>query len=123
MDTKETIKLNNELIARFMGWTSRSSEAAGAIFPSIKYWKAPDSTKYGYSYPNNYHSSWNALMPVVEKIEKMGMSTDIHYFCGVKKNSTGFYGATFIGYAGHLSVYDKSNHPAALVGKRNAMLA
>ena len=62
--TQEEIIEGNKLIAEFMGY-----ELAGPGFPS------------GYFVNNDYfhfenlkfHTSWNWLMPVVEKIESLGM--------------------------------------------------
>ena len=56
-----------------------------------------------------FHKSWNWLMPVVEKIELLGASTDIHYFAGTKKNSTGWFGTSILGYSVGLSNYDHTN--------------
>ena len=36
-----------------------------------------------------FNSSWDWLMPVVEKIERLGASTEIHYFAGTDKQSFG----------------------------------
>lgn len=63
----------NKLIAEFMGWTSSKSSDAGILGGSITYWRNPDSGRVWYSHPDNYHNSWNELMPVVEKI------SNIHY--------------------------------------------
>lgn len=54
-----------------------------------------------------YNSSWDWLMPVLEKIEKMGVSTEIHYFAGTKFNAAG-YMASLLGYSSMVSTYDSS---------------
>ena len=43
-------------------------------------WRFPDGDLY-YSYDLLYHTSWNWLMPVVEKIETLGLNIpiDIHW--------------------------------------------
>jgi hypothetical protein len=83
---------NNKLIAEFMGEVTEY-EINDPLFNQVY----------------NFNSSWNRLMPVVEKIESLGVSTDIHYFAGIKKNTTGYFGTTFIGYTAKLSKYDSTN--------------
>ena len=61
-----------------------------------------------YHWNVNYDSSWDWLMPVVEKIEKIGVSTEIHYFAGTKKQSFG-YNCTFLGYKSDISIFETSN--------------
>lgn len=61
---------NNELIAEFMGFTHTSTE-------QDTFWSKPDSpmaTIYDWDYHTlglEFDKSWDWLMPVVEKIEKM----------------------------------------------------
>jgi hypothetical protein len=57
METNE-INEGNKLIAQFMGWTNEGDE---------NYWRTPNDN---YEMPNKFHSSWDWLMPVVEKIGK-----------------------------------------------------
>jgi hypothetical protein len=57
---------NNKLIACFMGYTTqRTGEGDMIISPNGKW--AVDS------YPN--YDSWNELMPVIDKVEKLGFDT------------------------------------------------
>lgn len=66
---------DNKLIAEFMGLTPNME----SIFdPGIKQWLDAD----GEYYTDNelkYHSSWDWLMPVVEKIESLD------YFCMINR--------------------------------------
>ena len=36
-----------------------------------------------------YHESWDWLMPVVERIENLGVSTDIHYYAAINLQELG----------------------------------
>lgn len=89
-DTKE----NNKLIAYFMN-----------VKPT-GYYTGLNEFKAEYL---EYDTSWDWLMPVVEKIEKLGVSTDIHYYAGTTKNASGFYGTELLGYSTDLSIYDSTN--------------
>ena len=64
----EEIKEGNALIIEFMGGTHRVSERYGDVF------RIPDKAgEYGEkAQPIHYHTSWDWLMPVVEKIRKHG---------------------------------------------------
>jgi len=65
------IQEGNKLIAEFMGWTYSKSSDAGILGGSITYWRNPETGHVGYFHPDKYHSSWDWLMPVVEKINTM----------------------------------------------------
>jgi len=51
---------NNKLIAEFMGWTE---DMDSITHEGDKWWSSPDTHKY--------HTSWDWLMPVVEKIDEV----------------------------------------------------
>lgn len=61
-----TTEEGNKLIAEFIGWNHHPN-------PSFDQYEM-----------NNlqYHSSWGWIMPVVEKIETLGYSTNIHGYEG-----------------------------------------
>lgn len=73
---KETIKEGNEIIAKFM--------SNGQLYPHPS--MSGSTAPMGYKLPNGwwnkdaleYHSSWDWLMPVVEKIESLGFQFFIH---------------------------------------------
>ncbi len=70
---------NNKLIAQFMGVPSFR-------FGTITKYQTNNPSKEAYSYPENldfendlkYNSSWDWLMPVVEKIRKTTINIDIN---------------------------------------------
>lgn len=66
---QEIIWFNDELIARFMGGKSR--KVIFCVFP--------DGTDVRWN-QLKYHSSWEALMPVVEKIRSLGETVEISTF-------------------------------------------
>ena len=71
--TQEETRLGNKAIAEFMGWKYISD---GDCF-----YKAPN---YLFSNEMKYHSSWEWLMPVVEKISRIKLdeyenNADTHY--------------------------------------------
>ena len=105
--TKEEIVDGNRLIAEFMGkklqkgnfWSKMLGYADEFIIINGEpKWSLSDIP---------YNSSYDWLMPVVEKIEKLGISTNIHYFAGIKKHS---YGMTTITYDSICSEYDLTNY-------------
>lgn len=59
----ETIQ-GNKLIARFMG---------GKQYPIGKWWHLPNTSGYVTTGKLKYHTSWDWLMPVVQKIRDMPM--------------------------------------------------
>ncbi len=98
MKTSEILE-NNILIAKFMGWqVIKEGKYFTTYKPSAK---NPCSIKsvVGYVYERpawysianhcNYHSDWNWLMPVVDKIESLGFVVEIslHQTCLYKKPS------------------------------------
>lgn len=58
---------NNKLIAEFMGW----GEDNGFLFPPND--KSMNTIDGWYSKDIPYHTSWDWLMPVVEKIEEISI--------------------------------------------------
>jgi len=76
--TEQEIKDGNKLIAEFMGarLTLRNNELAVYLSENAVHAEYFRVTQY-----NKYHSSWDALMPVVEKIEslpKINAAVDIN---------------------------------------------
>lgn len=69
------IKENNHLIATFLGFTIKK----GAWEESFTGWYIPikDFVDKEYVHPDHlqFHTSWDWLMPVLDKIEKMGHQT------------------------------------------------
>ena len=85
METEDIIK-SNKLIAEFMGGMSHEKETSfirGYIgldefnFQEKDYPETPHDGSCWKFYELKYHSSWNWLMPVVEKIEKLGYRVTI----------------------------------------------
>jgi hypothetical protein len=73
METDRQLWIDNELIAAFMGAEIKIS--SDSILPIAKFTDAPAGNKKYSSFEINfleYHSSWDWLMPVVEKIESSG---------------------------------------------------
>ncbi|KKN20939.1 hypothetical protein LCGC14_0930500 [marine sediment metagenome] len=111
MKDKEILK-NNKLIAEFMGYR----DGHAPCFFTNPYKCTCDYHKTHGEYDDDdeeddepkYNSSWDWLMPVVEKIEKLGVSTNIHYYSGVKVSeftmdipkrlSIEGHGSSFLGY-------------------------
>jgi hypothetical protein len=90
MTDKEIIE-GNKLIAEFMGWkcTSRKSYNDDILVLYTDKDTIFKYNKHGYLYNKNpwdaplkYHSSWDWLMPVVEKIKSLGDSYEINGLYG-----------------------------------------
>ncbi len=84
-DTIENIIKNNELIALFMG--GRFETNLSFTYTKSGWFDTPanDNCQVAQSYSFKYHSDWNWLMPVIEKI------------CTIKfGNEFGFNGHTFL---------------------------
>lgn len=83
--TNEEILAGNRLIAEFMGATT----CKHGIFEAVNF---PDATNEGFkSYDLiylKYHSSWDWLMAVVEKIESLGYWVKIYGFIDLCGNHT-----------------------------------
>lgn len=77
MEKQEIIE-SNELIAHFMGMKLTKGWAPKGSTPFVD-WKVPeDSPLYSIAHTSEslyFHSSWDWLMPVVEKIESLGYHT------------------------------------------------
>jgi hypothetical protein len=116
MKSKEIIK-NNVLIALFMG-AKKLDKTSGLQDPStcleMIHPLYGDELEYIGKTSLEYHKSWDFLMPVVEKIESLGVSTDIHYYCASKNqtlrmtvNPTEDNTVLFLGYSFQ---YDRSKY-------------
>lgn len=72
---KEEINAGNKLIAEFMGWKEQKDPT--------KRWFGSFKDTYGKLWRNNskeplqFHSSWDWLMPVVERVESLGFGITI----------------------------------------------
>jgi hypothetical protein len=82
---------DNILIAKFMGW-NWSKEGNGKTYlmnPRLQ----PEEIIYS-TRPEQlvFHKSWDRLMPVIEKIEKLGVTTQICYAAGSKTYCTWILG-------------------------------
>lgn len=78
--TKEEIQAGNRLIAEFMGWTSKSYPShIKSPFHGREVWWSAGTTKgfCGYVGEEIFHSSWEMLMPVVEKICRLKIGDGI----------------------------------------------
>jgi hypothetical protein len=71
--TNEQIIEGNKLIAEFMGWVW--SDAFRGLLPD--HWIDENGGCEGLKTELEFHSSWDELMPVVEKIEDMGYTFKI----------------------------------------------
>jgi hypothetical protein len=96
---KEIIE-NNKLIAEFMGglWNEPSQMYGIGNAEYIKIGKVKGYVKACYHYKLTdlkYHSSWDWLMPVVEKIERHNEFTNVLFFpqgCSININTeNGFH--------------------------------
>lgn len=71
--SENEIKENNKLIARFMGWKVEKN-----CFSKVEKYGDKLQNERGISVKNrDYHSDWNLLMQVVDKIESLGFWTKI----------------------------------------------
>lgn len=80
MNSKEEIIAGNKLIAEFMGLEKDGN-----------FWYKPTGNTEGLMYTNKYsklkyHSSWDWLMPVVEKIEKVELPENVVIEVGIWAN-------------------------------------
>lgn len=98
--TKQQIEKGNRLIAGFMMKNGKLHTLDMVYSCDTKNPTIDDICEKGdFVRLMHYHTSWDWLMPVVEKIESLGVSTDIHYFAKPKIEQFGFnIGSTFIGY-------------------------
>lgn len=74
----KTIEENNKLIAEFMG--ANIEERKQCILPVAKFREAPTNNKKYSAFELcylEYNTSWDWLMPVVEKIESLGHGVTI----------------------------------------------
>ena len=68
----------NKLIAEFMGFKENSTTSVTVLYNEVSC-EVLDETKL------SYHTSWDWLMPVVEKIEQIGASVIIgRMFCKIE---------------------------------------
>jgi hypothetical protein len=87
---KKTMKTDNELIAEFMGMKRHHTEHEEGIdyhwtnTPKISGWWAFDD-------PPPFDRSWNWLMPVVEKINRMDKMVTINYYTDAHVTITKIY--------------------------------
>lgn len=85
---------NNRLIAEFMG--------ARLTHPHIyeyEIYPTEHSSKYWDDYAMLYHKEWNWLMPVVEKIEKLGFNTNVSYEYMSRKHRAGIFDDAYRNFA------------------------
>ena len=77
---------SNKLIAEFMGWENICLKTK-----SRKLMVSPIHGHFDDNFPNNliFHSSWDWLIPVIEKIESLG------YDCSITSHSTGIIGVKY----------------------------
>lgn len=71
MSATPTVDDMNEAIAMFDGWQLVEREVEMSDFTSQKLMCFEKEGYWRYHYDHKYHSSWDALMPVVEKIESL----------------------------------------------------
>jgi hypothetical protein len=97
MESKEIIE-GNKMIAEFMGLILHKPDKTF----NIEQWWSGDSSDgrkkgefVGYSHQLEYNTSWDWLMPVVDKIEKLGFDSRIHgnnsddgYLCDFIQDNT-----------------------------------
>ena len=88
--TEEEIKINNCLIAEFMG--GKTTISLGNIA-----WDLPDMP--GYQWVLCYDSSWDWLMPVVDKIDLTNYVAIRGNYCGINKTNYNEFNA-WIAYEG-----------------------
>ena len=70
---EEKLSSDNKLIAKFDGWKKQPDFVNGDEESFPYYTKMVDGREIDIHYhPNNYSESWNWLMPVLEKIHKLG---------------------------------------------------
>ena len=80
---------NNKIIAEFMGIQPIEAISDNT---SKTYYYYNNSEMEDYEALPEYHSDWNWLMKVVEKIEKEFCSTNIHYYSQKQMYSVEFLG-------------------------------
>ena len=74
--TNEEIIEGNKLIAEFMGGKFRKSKDKNTL---NKYFDLKDKGYFYYENEIRYHTSWDWIMPVLEKIEQLGCIIEISY--------------------------------------------
>lgn len=83
----QDIIISNKLIAEFMGATAYKH----GIFEAVNF---PEATKEGFkSYDLiylQYHSSWDWIMTVVEKIESLSYNKGRHYYIHITQSHVQF---------------------------------
>ena len=91
---------NNKMIATFMGMVYRTENNYTG------WYKSTTTEKFAYRICNDdgliYHLSWNKLMKVIEKIEKIGISVEIKGYYNVFQKAV--YNQTTIDYTIHKTV-------------------
>jgi len=75
MENDEIIE-GNKLIAEFMGGKFRKSKDKNTL---NKYFDLKDKGYFYYENEIRYHTSWDWIMPVVDKIEQKGCIVEISY--------------------------------------------
>ena len=82
---------DNILIAKFMGWYHDEKHDLWYSPEMMKQTSMREATLDMY-----FHKSWDWLMPVVEKIEKLGVTTQIWYAAGSKTYNTWILGLSYV---------------------------
>lgn len=72
---QELIKIGNIKIAEFMGWQTRKQYNEYKGENETVYFKPSDNVPWRYLMP--FHSDWNWLIPVLEKIGKISIPANI----------------------------------------------
>lgn len=87
MTEEMTIEQQNEMIARFMGAKIINDTDYNSILYRFENMKPGDC----YLHQMKYHSSWDWLMPVVEKIEALAFQVQIgnEWFCTISRFEEG----------------------------------
>ena len=89
IEDNQTIK-DNVLIANFMGWDEFNTGSYHTPYDNASYCNG-EETSICNRYALKFHSSWEWLMPVVEKIESLGYGVTI-YRKGCHINDIGLLG-------------------------------
>jgi hypothetical protein len=93
---QDKIATNNKLVAEFM----MSLDEDGVLYTPVLVWN-PDGDR-NFEWRDGdiesffYNSSWDWLMPVVDKIEEE-CSTELHFYSGLKGTGSAYY-MTILGY-------------------------
>ncbi len=72
----KTIEENNRMIAEFLGWKKGHPEILELRWADEWFYEATRKTTKGYLH---FDTSWDCLMPVVEKIERLGFTIEKNF--------------------------------------------